>query len=104
MPRSRTLFALCSAALFFFAAPGRAFAADLIMNGGTITLGGTQTHNIVSLTNGAMVLVTPFNGVDKVNTGSLVIKANSITIDATSSIVAKGSGYQTGLCQDGSGP
>ncbi len=104
MPHSRTLFALCSAALFFFAAPGRAFAADLIMNGGTVTLGGTQTYGIVSLTNGARVLVTPFNGVDKVNTGSLVIKANSITIDATSSIVAKGSGYPTGLCQNGSGP
>src|SRR5689334_24230069 len=103
MPRLRTLFASCAAALFF-AAPGRALAADLVMNGGTVTLGGVQTYNIVSLTNGAKVLVTPYNGVDKVNTGNLVIKANSITIDATSSIVAKGSGYQAGLCLDGPGP
>src|SRR5512132_648893 len=103
MPRLRTLFASCAAALFF-AAPGRAFAADLIMNGGTVTLGGTQVYNIVSLTNGARVLVTPFNGVDKNNTGSLVIKANTITIDATSSIVAKGSGYTAGICRDGAGP
>ncbi len=103
MPRLRWLLALCAAVLFF-AAPRRAFAVDLVMNGGTITLGGVQTFNIVSLTNGAKVLVTPYNGVDKVNTGNLVIKANSITIDATSSITAKGSGYQAGLCQNGSGP
>ncbi len=103
MARLRTLLALCAAALFF-AAPGRALAVDLIMNGGTVTLGGTQVYDIVSLTNGAQVLVTPYNGIDKNATGSLVIKANSITIDATSSIVAKGSGYQAALCRDGTGP
>ena len=69
-----------------------------------MTLGGVQTYGVVSLTNGARITVTPFNGTDRVNTGNLVIKANSITIDATSSIVAKGSGYQAGLCQNGSGP
>lgn len=80
------------------------FAADLIMNGGTVTLGGTQTYGTVSLTNGATINVPNFNGSDKNNTGNLVIKANSILIDATSKIVAKGAGYQAGLCTNGPGP
>jgi hypothetical protein len=103
MPRLRSLLTLSTTALLL-AAPGRALAADLIMNGGTVTLGGVQTYNIVSLTNGAKVLVTPYNGLDKTNTGSLVIKANTITIDATSSVTAKGTGYQATLCRDGNGP
>ncbi len=97
------LTALGSAALVT-ALAWRANAADLIMNGGTVTLGGTQTYGVVSLTNGARINVTPFNGVDKNNTGNLVIKADSILIDATSSIVAKGAGYPAGLCRDGGGP
>jgi hypothetical protein len=96
----RTTFAVSLLTL----SPLSARAADLIMNGGTVTLGGTQTYNVVSLTNGARVYVTPFNGTDRVNTGNLVIKANSITVDATSGIFAKGSGYQTGLCLNGAGP
>ena len=72
MPRLRSLLTFCTAALFF-AAPGRALAVDLIMSGGTVTLGGTQTYGIVSLTNGAKVLVTPFNGTDKVNTGDVLV-------------------------------
>lgn len=84
--------------------PATASAADLIMNGGTVTLGGVHTYGAVSLTNGARIEVPAFNGTDRTNTGNLVIKADSITIDATSSIVAKGKGYQAGLCLNGPGP
>ena len=68
-------------------------AADLIMNGGTVTLGGVQHFGVVSLTNGAKVIAVPYNGSDKTNTGNLEIYADSITIDATSQITAKGAGY-----------
>jgi hypothetical protein len=81
-----------------------ALAADLILNGQTVSLGGVQTYGVVSLTNGSRINVLPYDGVDKVATGSLVIKASSITIDATSSIRAKGSGYQAALCLNGPGP
>ena len=91
-----------SLATLTVAAP--ALAADLILNGGTITLGGVQTYGTVSLTNGATIIVRPFNATDRINTGNLVLKADSITIDATSKIVAKGAGYQAPLCGNGTGP
>jgi len=78
--------------------------ADLILNNQTVTLGGTQTYGTVSLTNGSRIIVSTYNGSDHSNTGNLVLRANSITIDASSSIIAKGVGYQGGLCRDGAGP
>jgi hypothetical protein len=83
---------------------GRAHAADLILNGTTVTLGGEKTYGKVELTNGARILVPAFNGADKVNTGNLVIRADSILIDKASAIIAKGAGYQAGICRDGAGP
>jgi hypothetical protein len=41
---------------------------------------------------------------NKVDTGNLELRAPSIDIDATSKIVAKGAGYKTPLCGNGSGP
>jgi MYXO-CTERM domain-containing protein len=81
-----------------------ASAQDLIMAGGTMSLGGVHRYDTVSLTGGARIEVIPFNGTDRVNTGNLVIIANSITIDATSSITARGAGYSTLQCGDGRGP
>ncbi|MFT3775635.1 MAG: MopE-related protein [Minicystis sp.] len=101
MSLRRALLALL-AALGSIVLPARAFAADLILNNQTVTLSGTQTYNIVSLTNNSRIIVTPYNGT--AGTGNLVIKANSITIDATSSIMAKGGGYQGALCANGAGP
>ncbi len=67
--------------------------------------GGEHTFDSISLTNGAHVCVTPFNGTDKQNTGNLVlISLSTITIDATSRITAKGVGYQGQVCDDGPGP
>ncbi|TKC98803.1 MopE-related protein [Polyangium fumosum] len=110
----------------------RALAADLILNGSAAgpavcpdggtpvdrlcqvnataaqnnacRYGGEKTFGVVSLTNGALVCVAPYDGTNKTNTGNLVLKANQITIDATSRILAKGAGYRGLLCNDGEGP
>lgn len=82
----------------------QAHAADLILNNQTLTLGGVQTYGVVHLTNGSRIQVRPFNGSDRINTGNLVLRANSIIVDATSSISARGSGYQATLCGNGPGP
>src|SRR5512133_3885326 len=66
--------------------------------------GGELTFGTVSLTNGAVVCVQPYDGLDPVSTGNLVLRADSITIDATSRITAKGSGYRGIMCGDGEGP
>ncbi|MDI1476217.1 vWA domain-containing protein [Polyangium sp. y55x31] len=66
--------------------------------------GGEKTFGVVSLTKGALVCVAPYDGTNKTTTGNLVLKANQITIDATSRIIAKGSGYRGLLCNDGEGP
>ncbi|HPY16398.1 MAG TPA: MopE-related protein [Polyangiaceae bacterium] len=67
--------------------------------------GGTHTFDAITLINGAVVYVAPFNGSDKNATGNLVFKSKStIRIDATSRITAKGAGYQKKLCDNGSGP
>ncbi len=77
---------------------------DLILDGATMTLGGEQTFGQVSLTNGARIIVPNFNGTDRVSTGNLVLHADSIFIDASSTITARGVGYRTVRCNDGSGP
>ncbi len=66
--------------------------------------GGEVTFGSVSLTNGAVLCVAPYDGVDKNTAGNLVVLAESISIDATSQIIAKGSGYRGILCNDGEGP
>jgi hypothetical protein len=96
------LFGLLSLSLLSLA-PGVASAQDLIMAGGTMTLGGVHRYDTVRLTGGASITVPPYDGTDRVNTGNLVIIANSITIDATSSITARGAGYSTLRCADGRG-
>ena len=84
--------------------PAHGAAQDLIMTGGTMTLGGVHRFGTVRLTAGARLVVPPFDGVDRVNTGNLVLIADSITVDATSSISARGAGYSTVQCGDGRGP
>jgi hypothetical protein len=51
------------------------------------------------------ITVTDYDqSANKVDTGNLELRAPIIDIDATSSIVAKGSGYKTPLCGNGAGP
>ena len=82
----------------------QAFAANLTVDGTTITLSGNNTYGVVQVINGGKIIVPAYDGTDRINSGNLVIKADSITVDATSSIVARGSGYQRKLCSNGTGP
>jgi len=81
-----------------------ASAQNLTVNGKTVTLSGRLTYNTVSVINGGKIKVKKYAGGNKTNTGSLILRANSITVDAKSAILADGSGYQPRLCDDGPGP
>ncbi len=85
-----------------WARPGA--AQNLVVNGKTINLGGIRKYNTVQVINGGRIRVPKYNGKDRTNTGNLQLVANSITVDATSSITADGAGYQPRLCDDGTGP
>ncbi len=65
---------------------------------------GDRTFDAVTLTNGATVCVAPYSGGDKNATGNLILKAPTISIDASSRITARGAGYQGLICGDGPGP
>jgi MYXO-CTERM domain-containing protein len=78
--------------------------ANLIVDGITCQLGGIHTYGNVQVRNGGTIQVTAYNGADKVGTGNLELRADSITVDATSTITAVGRGYQTALCGSGTGP
>lgn len=98
-----------------------AWAQALTVNGGVTTnacpggivrdggraceYGGEHTFDSITLSNGAVIYVTPYNGSNKTSTGNLVLRSlSSITIDRSSRITAKGSGYQRQLCDNGAGP
>jgi MYXO-CTERM domain-containing protein len=100
-----------------FAAPGTNLVVDgTIANacpdGGVVITGGcrysgTKTFDNITLQNGAIIEVTPFDNsaANKATLGNLVLKSlNNITIDATSRITARGRGYQAVECDDGPGP
>jgi MYXO-CTERM domain-containing protein len=68
---------------------------------------GTKSFDNITLQNGAVIDVTPFDNsaANKATLGNLVLKASgNITIDATSRITARGRGYQAVECDDGPGP
>ena len=79
---SRTLRFLASVFAFSLLLPASAAAQDLILNGTSVTLGGTVTYDTVSLTNGASINVATYNG-DPTTTGVLHIIADTITVDAS---------------------
>jgi hypothetical protein len=55
-----------------------------------VTLSGTISHNEVIIRNGGRIIVAPYTGV--AGTGELRIRARRITMDASSSIDARGAG------------
>ena len=77
--------------------------ANLSLTSTTCQLSGVHTFGTITLTN-STIEVAPFDGTDKIATGNLELRANTITIDATSKITARGSGYRTLLCGNGTGP
>ena len=85
------------------AAPCPTAGPNLVLTNTTCELSGVHTFGTITLTN-STINVNAFNGTDKINTGNLELRANTITIDATSKIVAKGSGYQTRICGEGAAP
>ncbi|MCU0660867.1 MAG: MopE-related protein [Myxococcota bacterium] len=97
--------------IFFGLPPQTSRAQVLCVDGGgaggcptSVTLGGRNFFDSVTVTNNGVIYVTAYNGTDKQNTGNLEIIAPSITIDNTSSINADGRGYSTVRCGDGRGP
>ncbi|MDP7112968.1 MAG: hypothetical protein QGH45_13440, partial [Myxococcota bacterium] len=74
----------------------RAGAQDLIIDGTSQTLGGTHTYDSVQVINGGILYVETYDG-DPSTTGTLRIIADSIEVDATSYIIADGSGYRADL-------
>lgn len=86
------------------AAPCTPTGSDLIVDAITCQLSGTQTFTNVRVINGGMIEVNAYTGGDKNATGNLELRAQTILVDATSSITAKGRGYQTRICGDGQGP
>lgn len=82
---------------------------NLVLNGGTMTLGGVRRYDNVCLINGAVLTVEAYNAsstnlTKKRDTGNLELIAGSVYIDSTSKIVARGKGYQPGLCSAGDSP
>ncbi len=108
LPRlALAVLAVCALARGATAAPCNTAGPNLILNGPaqSCSMSGVFTFTTVSLTNGAVVDVVGHDGTaNKTATGNLELRASTITIDATSKITARGSGYQTRICGDGSGP
>src|SRR4051812_32662096 len=85
------------------AAPCPTTAGALTLTNTTCELSGVHTYTSVTLVN-STINVTAYAGGSKVDTGNLELRAPTISIDSTSKIIAKGSGYQTPLCGNGAGP
>lgn len=77
----------------------------LVVDGITVELGGRHQYDTISVINGGIIRVRPYdNGADKFTRGNLELVADSIFVDATSIITATGAGYQPVLCDHGPGP
>ena len=74
---------------------------DLILDGASLSLSGIHTFDNVSIVNGSTLFVDAFDGT---NGGKLTIKATSIVVDSTSSIVADGRGFRGIVNSSGEGP
>ena len=96
--------ALAFALAFACASPSLARAQTLRVDGTTITLGGVHRYDAVEVVRGGRIVVPPFDGTDRAGTGNLVLVAGRILVDSTSSIDARGAGYQPLTCGDGRGP
>jgi Putative metal-binding motif len=105
--RSKRVFAVviglvCTAALVRGSSVARA-QTNLVLSGGSMTLSGVKRYDNVCLTNGATLNVAAYNGSSKLNSGNLELIAGSVYVDASSKIIARGTGYQAALCGDGNG-
>jgi len=81
---------------------GLAQAADLIVDGTTLTLDGSHSYAQVQVINGGRLTVTPYDGTG--TTGTLTLIAEQIEVDASSAIIADSAGYRGQANADGEGP
>ncbi|MCK6507941.1 hypothetical protein L6R53_32005, partial [Myxococcota bacterium] len=93
---------MISSVLTLLALSPLAGAADLVLDGESMSASGTLTYDSVTLVNGSILTVEDYDGTGE--TGTLAILADSIYVDATSSIVASGAGYRGVLDAPGEGP
>ena len=77
-------------------------ASDLTVDGTTVTLDGTQSYDNIYVINGGSIVVSDYDGTG--TTGTLILEADYIEVDSTSSIVADGAGYIGQTDGDGEGP
>lgn len=85
------------------AAPCPTAGPNLSLTNTTCQMSGVYTFTSITLVN-STIEVNAFDGVNHVATGNLELRAKTISIDSTSKITARGSGYQTKLCGNGTGP
>ncbi|MFN7146202.1 MAG: hypothetical protein ACK4YP_20690, partial [Myxococcota bacterium] len=76
-------------------------AADLTVDGTTLTIDGSYTYDNVYVINGGTLAVTDYTGSG--TTGTLTLVADTIYVDATSTITAAGRGYRGVLNGNGEG-
>ncbi len=74
---------------------------DLTIDGGSQTLDGAHTYGIVTITNGGILYVTPYNGTG--TTGTLILNATEVNVDNSSSIIGFKRGYRGGATTNCSG-
>ena len=79
-----------------------AHAADLTVDGTTVTLNGSLTYDNVRVINGGVITVTDYTGSG--TTGTLSITAETITVDSSSALSADGAGSRGVLNGNGEGP
>lgn len=81
---------------------GSALSADLTVNATTTYIYGNAVYDNVQVINGGKLVVTDYDGSS--TKGWVDIVADYIYVDATSSIVASGAGYQGVTNSTGQGP
>jgi len=83
-----------------------ASAQVLVVDGTThtITAQGQRRFDHVCVINGGSITVERYDGQAKDAAGNLELLAGSVYVDASSSIDARGLGYQATQCEDGAGP
>lgn len=102
-PFSSALHTVLAAIFLLAAAPSKGLAQDLVVDGTTVTMHGIQRFDSVQVINGGRINVTPFSA-GTPGSGNLELIATTILVDATSSIMARGAGYQVARCGNGGGP
>ncbi len=102
--RARSLGLALASAVPLLLAAGKAMASpDLVLDGQTVSMSGTQHYRYVRLLNGARIVVPAYDGQSGTTTGRLEVIATDILIDGTSSIDADAAGFRGLVDQNGEG-